>query len=201
MKTTATKLFVWGVAGNAGSLFGMADLPQSSPLPTTGPSLQLVNYTTPGNTIGCSNPGALGDKFYKYCRHSVSPLIFFICLCVHLCVDVCGPPLNIRFFFFFGPQIRVILLFYFRASKHTALSTSFSPGMAPKPWTPSTCPSNPSQIYSRTLSQASLVTHLRPTCCFSLASFHPRLPRVAILGLVITCSRPWRSRVPLQDPC
>jgi len=74
MKATATKLFVWGVAGNAASLFGMADLPQSSPLPTTGPSLQLGNYTT---LNFCSNPGALGDKFYKYCRIPVSPDLLF----------------------------------------------------------------------------------------------------------------------------
>ncbi|KAG0204567.1 hypothetical protein BGX28_003538 [Mortierella sp. GBA30] len=64
MKITATKLFVWGVAGGSGSLFGVADLPQSGPLPTTAPSLQLGNYTTP---VTCSYPGALGDKIYKYC--------------------------------------------------------------------------------------------------------------------------------------
>ncbi|KAG0360523.1 hypothetical protein BG005_010547 [Podila minutissima] len=64
MKTTGNKLFVWGVAGSSGNLFGVGDLPQTGPLPTTAPSLQLGNYTTP---VTCSIPAALGDKVYKYC--------------------------------------------------------------------------------------------------------------------------------------
>ncbi|KAF9323202.1 hypothetical protein BG006_001666 [Podila minutissima] len=64
MKTSATKLFVWGVAGGSGNLFAVADLPQSGPLPTTAPSLQLGNYTTP---TSCSIPSTFGDKVYKYC--------------------------------------------------------------------------------------------------------------------------------------
>ncbi|KAG0026402.1 hypothetical protein BGZ81_006412 [Podila clonocystis] len=64
MKITSTKLFLWGVAGGSAKLFGVADLPQSDPLPTTAPSLQLGNYTTP---ISCSIPAAIGEKVYKYC--------------------------------------------------------------------------------------------------------------------------------------
>ncbi|KAF9323201.1 hypothetical protein BG006_001665, partial [Podila minutissima] len=64
MKTTGNKLFVWGVAGSSGNLFGVGDLPQTGPLPMTAPSLQLGNYTTP---VTCSIPAALGDKVYKYC--------------------------------------------------------------------------------------------------------------------------------------
>ncbi|KAF9277233.1 hypothetical protein BGZ74_003421, partial [Mortierella antarctica] len=64
MKTTGNKLFVWGVAGSSGNLFGVGDLPQTGSLPTTAPSLQLGNYTTP---VTCSIPAALGDKVYKYC--------------------------------------------------------------------------------------------------------------------------------------
>ncbi|KAG0026401.1 hypothetical protein BGZ81_006411 [Podila clonocystis] len=64
LRTTATKLFVWGVAGTSGYLFGVGDLPQAGSLPTIAPSLQLGNYTTP---VTCSTPVALGDKVYKYC--------------------------------------------------------------------------------------------------------------------------------------
>ncbi|KAG0079424.1 hypothetical protein BGZ93_003192 [Podila epicladia] len=64
LRASATKLFVWGVAGGSGDLFAVADLPQSGPLPTTAPSLRLGNYTTP---VTCSIPVALGDKVYKYC--------------------------------------------------------------------------------------------------------------------------------------
>ncbi|KAF8939418.1 hypothetical protein BGZ58_009773 [Dissophora ornata] len=65
MKTSATKMFVWGSAGNSSSLFGSANLPSSGPLPTSAPSLQLDNYTTP--VTGCLGPQAFNDQFYKYC--------------------------------------------------------------------------------------------------------------------------------------
>ncbi|KAI9231003.1 MAG: hypothetical protein BYD32DRAFT_456444, partial [Podila humilis] len=64
IKITATKLFIWGIAGGSGNLFAVADIPQNGPLPTSAPSLQLGNYTTP---VTCSNPGAMDAKVYKYC--------------------------------------------------------------------------------------------------------------------------------------
>ncbi|KAF9128459.1 hypothetical protein BG015_004335 [Linnemannia schmuckeri] len=64
MQTSATKLFVWGVAGGSGYLFAMGNLPQSGQLSAVPPSLQLNNYSTSGT---CSYPGVIGDKVYKYC--------------------------------------------------------------------------------------------------------------------------------------
>ncbi|KAF8928410.1 hypothetical protein BGZ47_001653, partial [Haplosporangium gracile] len=64
MQTSATKLFVWGVAGGSGNLFAMGNLPQSGQLSSVPPSLQLSNYSTSST---CSYPGGIGDKVYKYC--------------------------------------------------------------------------------------------------------------------------------------
>ncbi|KAG0045941.1 hypothetical protein BGZ83_008850 [Gryganskiella cystojenkinii] len=65
MKTSTTKMFVWGSSGGASPLFGVTDLPQTAPLSTTGPSLQIGNYSS---FTGCWNPTAVNDKFYKACR-------------------------------------------------------------------------------------------------------------------------------------
>ncbi|KAF9080113.1 hypothetical protein BGX29_002565 [Mortierella sp. GBA35] len=67
IKTTATKLFIWGVAGGNGRLFAVGDLPQGGRLSSTPPSLQLGNYSTP---VTCSDPVAIDDKVYKYCSIS-----------------------------------------------------------------------------------------------------------------------------------
>jgi len=64
IQTSLSKLFVWGTAGGSGDLFAVGDLPQTGPLPSSAPSLQLGNYSTP---ISCSNPAVYGDKAYKYC--------------------------------------------------------------------------------------------------------------------------------------
>lgn len=59
------KLFIWGVAGGSGDLFAVGDLPQSGALPSSAPSLQLGNYSTPGF---CYQASVSGDKAYKFCQ-------------------------------------------------------------------------------------------------------------------------------------
>ncbi|CAO3568853.1 unnamed protein product [Mortierella alpina] len=61
---STTKLFLWGSALNFDKLFGMASLPQTGPLPTTAPALQLYNFTVP---TGCLKPQVFNDQFYRIC--------------------------------------------------------------------------------------------------------------------------------------
>ncbi|KAG0316267.1 hypothetical protein BG000_004921, partial [Podila horticola] len=52
---------------NSATTWSVRSTITGSPLPTSAPSLQLGNYTTP---VTCSDPGALGAKVYTYCAVS-----------------------------------------------------------------------------------------------------------------------------------
>ncbi|KAH7033867.1 hypothetical protein BKA57DRAFT_497326 [Linnemannia elongata] len=64
LKLSATTMFMWGAGASSNPLFGVATLPQTGPLPTTGPSLKLGNYTTP---VKCASPQVYNEKLYQYC--------------------------------------------------------------------------------------------------------------------------------------
>lgn len=178
---SSTKLFLWGSALNYDKLFGMASLPQTGPLPTTAPALQLYNFTVPTD---CLKPQVFNDQFYRICiipvsRSSTLAIRFLQCV---LCYD---PSITKSWIY--------ICFNAFQSRKYTVKHTNFLLGTEPKPWLPSVWPNYRSKISTQTRSQACLVTRLRLICWFS-----PACCRKALMATALIRSRLWCSRVPLR---